>query len=410
MEGVSQLAERVKERIIQNTDNNDLFRLARAGDKKAVAETKTLVREQLYDMRINATNDLIQDIFNVIWGLGQIQHLYDDPEVNEIWVNGAGENVWVEREGRRVKAHGVMFQHDDEVMEIQARLLSNENKEINRSTPVVEAKMADGSRITLTRPDETPHPTITIRKHRIKGLTTEKLLYYGTLNQEVVDLLAQLVRGRANILLIGPTSSGKTSLLRWLTQFIDPNLRIGVLESTYELALDQYLKGRNIITFEEQKHLDRTLLNQFHTMLRLSPDIVILGEARGAEADQLVKTFRRGHPGSMGTIHSNSPEASIQDLVDMIMEDGRSWDSSHLYLRVARSVDVVIQLHVEPGTGIRRVWRITEVHCTETDNNVQFRDLCRFTGDTWEMPNAISDLLQAKLNLFDPPEDTFKLA
>ncbi|AQS57008.1 hypothetical protein B0W44_15880 [Novibacillus thermophilus] len=145
-------------------------------------------------------------------------------------------------------------------------------------------------------------------------------------------------------------------------------------------------------------------------MLRLSPDIVILGEARGAEADQLVKTFRRGHPGSMGTIHSNSPEASIQDLVDMIMEDGRSWDSSHLYLRVARSVDVVIQLHVEPGTGIRRVWRITEVHCTETDNNVQFRDLCRFTGDTWEMPNAISDLLQAKLNLFDPPEDTFKLA
>lgn len=410
MEGVSQLAERVKERIIQNTDNNDLFRLARAGDKKAVAETKTLVREQLYDMRINATNDLIQDIFNVIWGLGQIQHLYDDPEVNEIWVNGAGENVWVEREGRRVKAHGVMFQHDDEVMEIQARLLSNENKEINRSTPVVEAKMADGSRITLTRPDETPHPTITIRKHRIKGLTTEKLLDYGTLNQEVVDLLAQLVRGRANILLIGPTSSGKTSLLRWLTQFIDPNLRIGVLESTYELALDQYLKGRNVITFEEQKHLDRTLLNQFHTMLRLSPDIVILGEARGAEADQLVKTFRRGHPGSMGTIHSNSPEASIQDLVDMIMEDGRSWDSSHLYLRVARSVDVVIQLHVEPGTGIRRVWRITEVHCTETDNNVRFRDLCRFTGDTWEMPNAISDLLQAKLNLFDPPEDTFKLA
>ena len=113
MEGVSQLAERVKERIIQNTDNNDLFRLARAGDKKAVAETKTLVREQLYDMRINATNDLIQDIFNVIWGLGQIQHLYDDPEVNEIWVNGAGENVWVEREGRRVKAHGVMFQNDD---------------------------------------------------------------------------------------------------------------------------------------------------------------------------------------------------------------------------------------------------------------------------------------------------------
>ncbi|AQS57010.1 hypothetical protein [Novibacillus thermophilus] len=92
------------------------------------------MREQLYDMRINATNDLIQDIFNVIWGLGQIQHLYDDPEVNEIWVNGAGENVWVEREGRRVKAHGVMFQHDDEVMEIQARLLSNENKEINRST------------------------------------------------------------------------------------------------------------------------------------------------------------------------------------------------------------------------------------------------------------------------------------
>ena len=404
--GVDQLAERVKEAIAKkDNEDNELFRLARSGDPEAVVETKELIRKQLYDLRMSPNEELVQSVFNIIWGLGPIQHLYDDPEVNEIWVNGKGENVWIEREGRRVKAYGVTFKDDDEVMEIQARLLSNENKEINRSTPVVEAKMADGSRITLTRPNETPNPTITIRKHRVKRLTTEKLLDYQTLNQEVVELLTRLVRGRANILLIGPTSSGKTSMLRWLTQFIDPNLRIGVLESTYELALDRYLEGRNIITFEEQQNLGRTLLKQFHTMLRLSPDIVILGEARGAEADQLIKTFRRGHPGSMGTIHSNSPEASIQDLVDMIMEDGRSWHQEQLYYRVARSVDVVIQLHVEPGTGIRRVWRVTEVYCPETDNSVDFRDLCRFDGETWVMENEVSPFLDKKLKMFNPSQD-----
>jgi pilus assembly protein CpaF len=116
----------------------------------------------------------------------------------------------------------------------------------------------------------------------------------------------------------------------------------------------------------------------------------------------MIKTFRRGHPGSMGTIHSNSPEAAIQDLTDMIMEDGRNWDQQSLYLRVARSIDVIIQLHLEPDTGVRRLWKVSEVYCPELAEEVVFNDLIRFDSwkKSWEVtPQNISDALAEKLKL-----------
>src|SRR5699024_972002 len=132
------------------------------------------------------------------------------------------------------------------------------------------------------------------------------------------------------------------------------------------------------------------------------PDVIVLGEARGEEADQMIKTFRRGHPGSLGTIHSNSPEAAIQDLADMIMEDGRNWDQQALYLRVARSIDIIIQLHLEPETGIRRLWRVAEVYCPELAENVRFNNLISFDSlnKTWQVtPENISNSLREKLEL-----------
>src|SRR5699024_2981296 len=202
--------------------------------------------------------------------------------------------------------------------------------------------------------------------------------------------------------LIGATSSGKTSMLKWLTQFIRPNLRIGVLEGTYELALDKFLSDRNVICFEEQPRLGRTLVKQFHTMLRESPDVIVLGEARGEEADQMIKTFRRGHPGSLGTIHSNSPEAAIQDLADMIMEDGRNWDQQALYLRVASSIDNIIQHHLESKAVIRRLWRVTEVYCPVVAENVRINNLISFDSlnKTWQVtPENNTSSLRDKLEL-----------
>jgi pilus assembly protein CpaF len=191
-------------------------------------------------------------------------------------------------------------------------------------------------------------------------------------------------------------------MLKWLAQFIQSNLRIGVLETTYELALDKFLPQHNVICFEEQPRLGRTIVKQFHTMLRESPDVIVLGEARGQEADMMIKTFRRGHPGSMGTIHSNSPEAAIQDLADMIMEDGRNWDQRALYLRVARSIDVVIQLHLEHDTGIRRLWRVTEVDCPELADEVRFYDLIRYDPQNkkWEYPNSPGKRLLERFFLY----------
>ncbi|GGK33221.1 hypothetical protein GCM10010965_27610 [Caldalkalibacillus thermarum] len=406
---LDKLAERIKKRIVETGDDlqNTLFRQARAGEKHAIQSVKRRIQHVIREERIVVSDltheQLINEIFKRNWGLGAIQDLYDSPDVNEVWVNGAGPHkVWVERSGKRLCAEDVFFEDEDEIRQIQQRILSNENQELNQSNPVVESKMLDGTRVTLTCPPETSARTITLRKHQSHILSTDDYIRLGTLDRHSADILAALVRGRVNILLIGATSSGKTSMLKWLAQFIQSNLRIGVLETTYELALDRHLPRHNVICFEEQPRLGRTIVKQFHTMLRESPDVIILGEARGQEADMMIKTFRRGHPGSMGTIHSNSPEAAIQDLADMIMEDGRNWDQKALYLRVARSIDVIVQLHLEPETGIRRLWRVTEVECPELADEVKFRDLVCFDPKAkgWTYPNQPGKRLTERLALY----------
>jgi len=405
---LDRIADKVKTRMAETGDEmqNQLFRLARAGDRISAQGVRQRIWDVVRNERIVVSGMspevLVQEIFKRNWGLGAIQHIFDEPSVNEVWVNGPGKNkVWVERQGKRMKVD-VSFPDDDAIREIQQRVLSMENQELNQSNPVVESKMLDGTRVTLTCPPETSERTITLRKHNTIDMTEDEYIRQGTLDKESSELLKKLVLGRSNILLIGATSSGKTSMLKWLTQFIRPNLRIGVLEGTYELALDKFLSDRNVICFEEQPRLGRTLVKQFHTMLRESPDVIVLGEARGEEADQMIKTFRRGHPGSLGTIHSNSPEAAIQDLADMIMEDGRNWDQQALYLRVARSIDIIIQLHLEPETGIRRLWRVAEVYCPELAENVRFNNLISFDSlnKTWQVtPENISNSLREKLEL-----------
>ncbi|MFD1362702.1 CpaF family protein [Lentibacillus salinarum] len=405
---LDRIADKVKTRMAETGDDmqNQLFRLARAGDQTSAEGVRHRIWNVVRDERIMASglspDVLVQEIFKRNWGLGPIQGVYDEPSVNEVWVNGPGENnVWVERKGQRMKVD-VSFPDDDAIREVQQRVLSVENQELNQTNPIVESKMLDGTRVTLTCPPETSQRTITLRKHNTIDMTEDEYIRQGTLDRESSELLKKLVRGRSNTLLIGATSSGKTSMLKWLTQFIRPNLRVGVLEGTYELALDQFLADRNVICFEEQPRLGRTLIKQFHTMLRESPDVIVLGEARGEEADQMIKTFRRGHPGSFGTIHSNSPEAAIQDLADMIMEDGRNWDQKSLYLRVARSIDTIVQLHLEPETGIRRLWRVAEVYCPELAEDVQFNDLIRFDAfkESWDVtPNNASQALHEKLEL-----------
>jgi len=405
---LDRIAEQVKVKMSETADElqNELFRRARAGDPQAIKSVKERIWQVIRDERIVVSDmtpeDLIRNIFKQNWGLGVIQEIYEDPLVNEVWVNGEGPgNVWMERQGIRQRAN-VSFYDEEAIREVQQRILSMENQELNQTNPVVESKMLDGTRVTMTCPPETSKRTITLRKHNTMNLTTEDYIRFGTFEQRGAEILQKLVRGRANILLIGSTSSGKTSMLKYLAQFIRPNLRIGVLESTYELALDKFLPNHNVICFEEQPRLGRTLLAQFHTMLRESPDIIILGEARGQEADQMIKTFRRGHPGSLGTIHSNSPEAAIQDLTDMIMEDGRNWDQRALYLRVARSIDVIVQLHLEPDTGKRRLWRVVEVYCPELSEDVSFRDLITFNPihGTWEyFKDRPSESLLRKLAL-----------
>ncbi|HEX7064325.1 MAG TPA: ATPase, T2SS/T4P/T4SS family [Bacillales bacterium] len=405
---LDRMADDIKKRMVDTGDDmqNQLFRLARAGEPRASKSVKQRIWQVIRDERMVVSGlspeQLVLKMFQRNWGLGPIQEIYDDSDVNEVWVNGPGEgNVWIETNGKRVRSD-ISFGTADAIREVQQRLLSMENQELNQTHPMVEAKTLDGSRVTLTCPPETTQRTITLRKHNTIALTTEDYIALKTLDQQTANLLQTLVEGRANLLLIGSTSSGKTSLLKWLSQFIPHNLRIGVLEGTYELALDQFLPNHNVISFEEQPGLGRSLLKQFHTMLRQSPDIIILGEARGAEADQMVKTFRRGHPGSLSTIHSNSPEAAIQDLSDMVMEDGRNWDQQALYLRVARSIDVIVQMHLETETGIRRLWRVTEVDCPELSERVSFHDIVTFqpsTG-TWHCsPETVSSDFEEKLRL-----------
>ncbi len=383
------------------------------GYKTAQLHVKAMIKkiiENDYNLAQPPISDqLVEEIYANNYGLGVIDDLYNDKSINEIWVNG-WDHIWVEKGGIKYRIKDKKFKNDEDVIRVIRLLLQFDNEEITAKEPMKECRMLDGSRVTVLIPPVSKRPNINIRKFEAFDVTTENLLKVGTVTQEMVDWLSKAVRGRSNILIIGETSSGKTSFLKWLIGLMDPNLRIGTIESNFELKLDEKYPDRNIFSYEEHPELGIYMSDLFKKCLRSSPDVIICGEARGEEADELIRAMRRGHPGSIGTIHTNSPETTIDDVAEMINEDGKRRDPIQLRYRVASALDLIIQIRRFDDTGVRRITRITEVLSNPRDYSYSLQDIFRFevnpdnpsTG-TFKKVGNLSESLKKKLNYYGVP-------
>lgn len=377
-----------------------LLELAQAGEPAAIEEAMRLVEIVLrhYSVRVPGmdTAAVARRIYSYAWGWDVLEDLYDDPEVDEIQVNGPAE-VFVLRQGRHEKP-GVAFKDDEHVRKIATRLfLHDRGVSLTASTPVVESIRRDGTRITATCPPVTATWTLTIRKHDTFEMSPQNLVERGTASEELLELLALMVRGRANILIAGGVGSGKTSLLRYLVRHMPPALRLVVMENDRELRLREHYPGRNVFEMEEHPDLGYPLTMLFRTALRESPDVLILGEIRGqGEGREAIKACTRGHDGSMATIHFSSPAEAVTGYGKILLEEGMNLPIQFAETWVAQAFNIIIQMHADSERGVKKIIQVTEIG--NRDNAVWFNDLV-----TWQ-PSP-GDYLSGEWVFVNPPGD-----
>ena len=309
---------------------------------------------------------LFEAIVAEILGFGPLEPLLADETITEIMVNGP-KNVFVERKGNITRAN-ISFEDDDHVLRILDRIVAPLGRRIDESSPLVDARLPDGSRVNaVIRPISLVGPTITIRKFFKKPLTIEDLIRYGSITKEIVEFLRACIIARLNLIVSGGTGSGKTTLLNVLSGFIPNDERIVTIENAAELQLRQ----EHVVTLESRPpniegkgavSIQDLVVNS----LRMRPDRIIVGECRAGEALDMLQAMNTGHDGSLTTAHSNSPRDTIARLEVMCLMAGMDLPVRAIREQIASAVDLVA--HQERlRDGSRKVVKVTEVQGMEGD-------------------------------------------
>ena len=328
-----------------------------------VAEVLT---EQRIQLNQTEQRDLVTVLLNDMLGFGPLEPLLADDSVNDIMVNGP-KQVYVERKGK-LEITDVTFRDNAHVMSIATRIVTMIGRRVDESTPLVDARLPDGSRVNIIVPPlAIDGPSISIRKFSKKGITLDVMMRQDNISPQMAVVLKIAARSRLNILISGGTGSGKTTLLNAMSQMIDSGERIVTIEDAAELQLQQphvvrletrppNLEGRGEITM-------RDLVKN---SLRMRPDRIILGEIRGAEALDVLQAMNTGHDGSLSTVHANRPREALTRLENMIGMAGVNLPSRAIRTQIAAAVDMIVQVS-RMRDGIRRVTNVTEVIGMEGD-------------------------------------------
>ncbi|HET9911937.1 MAG TPA: CpaF family protein [Anaerolineales bacterium] len=309
---------------------------------------------------------LFEQIAAEILGLGPLQPLLEDDTITEIMVNGA-KNIYIERKGK-VHRVPVTFENNDHVMRIIDRIVAPLGRRIDESSPYVDARLADGSRVNAVIPPiSLVGPVLTIRKFSRNPITVEQLIQFGSITQEAVQFLKACVESRLNIVISGGTGSGKTTFLNVLSGFIPGDERILTIENAAELQLRQ----EHVVTLESRPpniegRGEITIRDLVVNALRMRPERIIVGEIRDAAALDMLQAMNTGHDGSMTTAHSNSPRDTLSRIETMTMMAGMELPVRAIREQVSSAIDMVVhQERMRDGT--RKVTHITEVSGMEGD-------------------------------------------
>jgi pilus assembly protein CpaF len=332
----------------------------RAPEGDLTAAVRRLVDEEaavLSDARRAQVADLI---LRDTVGLGPLEELLTDPEVEEVMVNGHTE-VYVERRGRIERAE-IRFDSDADLRDAIERILAPVGRRVDELNPMADARLADGSRVNVVIPPlAVDGPALCVRRFAAARPDPDELLASGTLTPELRDLLADAVRARRSILISGGTGSGKTTLLNALSTYIEPSERVVTIEDAAELRLRQ----PHVVRLESRPSSvegrgEVTMRDLLRNALRMRPDRIVIGEVRGTEALDLLTALNTGHEGALSTVHANSPEDALRRLETLALMAGIGLPHAAIREQLARGVDLVVHLVREPG-GARQVSEVAEV-------------------------------------------------
>lgn len=309
---------------------------------------------------------LFEQIAAEILGLGPLQPLLEDDTITEIMVNGP-KNVYIERKGRLHRVP-VTFESNDHVMRIIDRIVAPLGRRIDESSPYVDARLQDGSRVNAVIPPiSLVGPTLTIRKFSKNPITIDQLIQFGSISAESVQFLKACVESRLNILISGGTGSGKTTLLNVMSSFIPNDERIITIENAAELQLRQ----EHVVTLESRPpniegRGEITIRDLVINSLRMRPERIIVGECRGGETLDMLQAMNTGHDGSMTTAHANSPRDALARVETMCLMAGMDLPVRAIREQVSSAVDLICQQE-RMRDGTRKVTAITEVSGMEGD-------------------------------------------
>lgn len=303
---------------------------------------------------------LLEEMILEITSLGKIHHLMEDPTVSEVMVNSPTE-IWIERKGKLVLTD-VTFRDDEEAMSLARKIVGHVGRRIDNNSPIVDARLPDGSRVHIVIPPiAMKGVTITIRKFFQDKLTIEDLIKFGSITRNAAIFLEAAVHSRANIIVSGGTGSGKTTTLNIVSNFVPNDERIITIEDSAELQLnnDHVVKLESRPKNQEGEG-EITIRDLVKASLRMRPERIIVGEVRDGSAFDLLQAMNTGHDGSMATTHSNSPDACINRIANLVLQAGFTLPDKAIREIIYQAVDIIIQIS-RLKDGSRKITHISEV-------------------------------------------------
>jgi pilus assembly protein CpaF len=342
----------------------DLTKLQTLTPEQVHAEVSRLAEavlaQEAMPLSVAERDRLVSDVQHELFGLGPLEPLLKDPTISDILVN-KHDTIYIERRGK-IERTNVTFKDDEHLMRVIERIVSSVGRRIDESSPMVDARLQDGSRVNaIIPPLAIDGPVVSIRRFGADPLKMAMLVEKNALTKDIADMLQMVVHARLNVLISGGTGAGKTTLLNALSAFIPENERIVTIEDSAELQLQQphtvrletrppNIEGRGEVT---QRDLVRNAL-------RMRPDRIVIGEVRGGEAIDMLQAMNTGHDGSLTTIHANTPRDALSRLETMIQMTGMRLSDRAMRQQVASAINLVVQV-ARMSDGTRRLTSISEI-------------------------------------------------